>query len=595
MSDKKNEFSKKAIVGDWKIVKLLGSGGQGSVWKVIRHRGKSPPRALKACFAEDATARARFEREVRLLEKCASDHVLPLISSISEWKEHVDGLPAFAYYISELCNGTLEDERAKYESIGTLIGLFRQACKAVTLLHSRDNPVIHRDLKPANFLSASEPQRIVIADFGIAKEQNGATQLTETNEVVGSRFFRAPEVLNGSDGDESSDVYSMGKILEWLVTGSLPQKMGPSVLPRGMELANDACDALDSVLAQATATDPKSRFKSVADLEACLPKLWLSVRSQASQHHAAPLQSAQAIYDEATALARQEDWIGWRELEGSLRVLYPEHATQWRSEFESNHPQTKQDFGDATTALLKHAEPRFVLALVGCNSWKDAVSDQTALLDDLVEIEGWRRNGMTLAINGPRTMIYLFHYLHGALCMHNRRAKAAMKLAKVPLLWQGTSEVCPLWQSRDITAFPELLGADWKVAWEYLLALYDEQPFIKKFFPLKRDFEVGLAGYSMLLSLLELAFQARNDAQPDYLEVLPIFSTMGDSIINSARQRVFANVDLVREVAGSAGVASGDLASLWPQWVETVGKTASRLTNHQVWGRELELGSLAII
>jgi serine/threonine protein kinase len=106
-------FKQDTTIGNWRIGKLLGRGGQGGVW-VARPKDtkNAPPRALKACFATDAKDRARFKREAALLKDCKSPLILALLDLDLTWKTHVPSLPEFAYYVGEGCDGSLGACRA---------------------------------------------------------------------------------------------------------------------------------------------------------------------------------------------------------------------------------------------------------------------------------------------------------------------------------------------------------------------------------------------------------------------------------------------------------------------------------------------------
>lgn len=147
-----------------------GARRQGAVWAAkpvkVKH---TPQRALKICFATDEQGRARFVREVETLRRCDSPGILKVYDQDLEWKEHIAGVPAFAYYVSEKCQGSMEQRRAHLGDARRKLELFRQACAAVAYLHSLADPVIHRDIKPANFLIAQELSNVVLADFGIAR------------------------------------------------------------------------------------------------------------------------------------------------------------------------------------------------------------------------------------------------------------------------------------------------------------------------------------------------------------------------------------------------------------------------------------------
>ena len=201
------------VIGVWKTNILLGQGGQGAVWAAKPAKVKhTPQRALKACFASEPQARSRFVREVETLRRCDSPNILKVYDQDLEWKEHAAGLPPFAYFVGEKCQGSMEQRQPHLGDARRRLELFKQACAAVRYLHTMADPVIHRDIKPANFLIAHELSNVVLADFGIARALSDSS-LTQAFEIVGTPYYRAPEVLHGSRGTIESDVYGLGRLL----------------------------------------------------------------------------------------------------------------------------------------------------------------------------------------------------------------------------------------------------------------------------------------------------------------------------------------------------------------------------------------------
>src|SRR4030095_16464158 len=103
-----------------------------------------------------------------------------------------------------------------------------------------------------------------------------------------------------------------------------------------------------------------------------------------------------------------------------------------------------------------------------------------------------------------RGLIYMFQYLHGALCMDIRRLDRALALLTSSLSrCSSSAEFLPLWRLRDVTGWPKLLKGDCSKAWEYLRSLLGRFPILNEFFASDLDFQTGLTSYSMLLSLIE--------------------------------------------------------------------------------------------
>lgn len=127
-----------------------------------------------------------------------------------------DGLP---YYVAEHCEkGDLGKWDPAQTSLLEKLRMFRQISDAVSAAHRAG--IIHRDLKPFNILARSDGS-VVVGDFGLCINQNDIDdRLTALNEPVGPRNYIAPELEDGriEDPEPSADVYSLGKLLYFLIT-----------------------------------------------------------------------------------------------------------------------------------------------------------------------------------------------------------------------------------------------------------------------------------------------------------------------------------------------------------------------------------------
>jgi serine/threonine-protein kinase len=217
-------FSAKQL-GQYRLVSLIGSGGMGDVY-LAEHQLMKRPVAIKLIRpskAADKQALARFEREVRATAKLSHWNTI----EIFDYGSTEDGT---FYYVMEYLPGmSLSDLVERHGPLPTAraVHLLTQTCDALAEAHDRG--LIHRDLKPGNIFSAHRGGYHDVAkllDFGLAKPiSSDATpvQLTQEGSITGSPMYMAPEqALGDSEPDERSDVYSLGAVAYYLLTGHTP-------------------------------------------------------------------------------------------------------------------------------------------------------------------------------------------------------------------------------------------------------------------------------------------------------------------------------------------------------------------------------------
>jgi hypothetical protein len=574
----KPQLRKDTTVGDWRIGKFLAAGGQGPVYEVYpTTSSKSPPRALKACFAEDAAGRQRFEREIQLLDGCRSTHVLALVDAKPSWDKHDPKLPPFAYFVAELCEGSLVvlDNKGLLGDALQRLRWFKEACQGVMCIEEGPHKVVHRDIKPDNFLLAREPARIVLADFGIARPTEEESTVTVAHEVVGTPKFRAPE----NKKDFRSDVFSLGRLLEWMMTGRVALDLVPLRVPRGGALADEVCEVLDQVIEKATNPVPHRRYSSVRELHDSLPELIVMLRPRTLEQatvaeSSGPAKVGATSLPDALEAARSGDLMTWRRLELPVRREFPVRMERWRTGIS---PQvslgTKAEQGAFVDGLVEAGRDRLTLGLTGALSAAPAIADQRRALEDILEIADWSVNGRTEIVQGPYTLAFVFHHVHGALCCEMNRFDRALQLVTTEVPHPRLEKATVLWRESALTNWPKPFR-DCSDSWAYLRKLPERFPFLSEFFATPKDFDVALASYSALLSLLEFAHRAPElqVGDPDELagnahhEVAPMFAVMEDGIIATACRRTFGARDVVDLVLGQSPSGQESLKKAWPVW-----------------------------
>jgi serine/threonine-protein kinase len=268
-----------ATFAGYTIVRRLGSGGMGEVY-LARHPRLPRQDALKVLRPEvsaDGEYRERFHREADIAATLWHPHIVG-VHDRGEFDgqlwismDYVDGTDA---------GQLLRDRFPDGMPVGEVAEIVTAVADALDYAHQRN--LLHRDVKPANVLLAnpqSADQRILLADFGIARWVDDPSGLTATNMTVGTVSYAAPEQLMGNQLDGRADQYALAATAFHLLTGVPPfQHSNPAVVisqhlsasPPAIGDRRPDLSALDPVLAKALAKSPADRFERCSDFARAL-------------------------------------------------------------------------------------------------------------------------------------------------------------------------------------------------------------------------------------------------------------------------------------------------------------------------------------
>ena len=261
----------------YQIIKTIGEGGMANVYlayDTILDRNVAV-KVLRGDLASDEKFVRRFQREA--LSASSLSH--PNIVEVYDVGED-NGL---YYIVMEYIEGRHLKQLVKKRgnlTVREVVDIMLQLTDGMSAAH--DSYIIHRDIKPQNIMIL-ENGLIKITDFGIAMALN-ATQLTQTNSVMGSVHYLPPEQACGKGATIQSDVYSMGILMYELLSGNVPFKGENAVeialkhikesIPNVKEANDTIPESVANIVKRATAKNLKNRYADARemneDLKTCL-------------------------------------------------------------------------------------------------------------------------------------------------------------------------------------------------------------------------------------------------------------------------------------------------------------------------------------
>lgn len=253
----------------YKIISNIGKGGMANIYLAYDNERKHNV-AIKQLSSESSTNKVsvkRFEDEMELMAQIHSEYIVKIIDFQNEpdsrfiVMEYVDG-QTLKQYIEYRTN--IVPDQAVYIAKQLALGLHE--------MHKHG--IIHRDIKSQNILIANDG-RVKIIDLGIALG-NDTSRVTQTNRLIGSVQYVAPELINKQPPSAQSDVYALGIILYEMLVGNVPfegtdpmkvlLEHNKKTVPNAKKEVSSIPQSLANIIAQATAKNLAIRYKSAAEM-----------------------------------------------------------------------------------------------------------------------------------------------------------------------------------------------------------------------------------------------------------------------------------------------------------------------------------------
>ncbi|PID39030.1 MAG: serine/threonine protein kinase [Proteobacteria bacterium] len=272
-------------LGSYLLERRLAVGGMGEIW-LGEHQLLGRPAAIKLIAARDGDdpaqgelRRRRFEREAKATASLCSPHTVRLYDfGIDE---------GTFYYVMELCKGLDLEQLVLREGVqppGRVIKLLRQVCASLGEAHERG--LLHRDIKPSNIMlsSSGDEGEVKVLDFGLVlafgPASDDESRLTHDEALRGTPNYTAPEIaLDEPPIDGRADLYSLGCVAYWLITGQRPFERSTPLktllahvrdAPRPPSELVEVPAELEAVVLRCLEKTPIARFPNASALDEAL-------------------------------------------------------------------------------------------------------------------------------------------------------------------------------------------------------------------------------------------------------------------------------------------------------------------------------------
>lgn len=299
------------------ILKSIGEGGMANVYLAhdsILDRDVAI-KVLRGDLENNEKFIRRFQREAKSVSDLSHPNIVEVYDVGEEDGQH--------YIVMEFIDGkTLKQlvQKRGALTVPEVVDIMAQLTDGLSQAH--DAYIIHRDIKPQNIMILDNGM-VKITDFGIAMSMN-ATQLTQTNSVMGSVHYLPPEQASGKGATTKSDIYSAGILMYELLTGSVPFK-GDNAVEIALKQMKERIpsirkqnplipQSIENIVLKATAKNPKNRYATIREMhDDIIHAMDEDKQNEAKYHYPYP----ESELDESRAIPIKEDPVVTARTKGS--------------------------------------------------------------------------------------------------------------------------------------------------------------------------------------------------------------------------------------------------------------------------------------
>lgn len=284
------------------------------------------------------------------------------------------------------------------------------------------------------------------------------------------------------------------------------------------------------------------------------------------------VESVTHAYESAFELVRVDDTVGWQQLVKRIRQNISNCFKEWKLEFEEQERDSTEKILETVNKAVDIVSPLLSVALAGVESEKIDFNDQKSVLHDLFTIVEWKDSSYITWMNMPDVLRYVYHSLHGGLCLRTNQLNLALSLARenVRVIYPKSQGRGMVWETPQLTIH-YYFNASATDLWKYLVTAYERWEWLSPIFANDTEYRASLVAYYLALNIHELANHIASSTQIDldnydFKVRLNFLSEVYE--INERAIDILLHNPRLSELWESLGVTQERMKHSWRKWIE---------------------------
>ena len=285
------------------------------------------------------------------------------------------------------------------------------------------------------------------------------------------------------------------------------------------------------------------------------------------------VESASETYEIAGAIIEANNSFRWRQLVKRLRPHAFQSLVRWRQEeLDLQPPGSIADRFQALNKAVDIVAPLISVSLAGVESGNAQFNNQKSLLSNLLTIRGWQGDNTQpwhqTWVQIPYALGYVYHSLHGGLCLNTKQLSLALDLAREEVPFATGSRLTRVWENGHLMGYCQLMQ-ERKECWKDLANAYNQWEWLRLIFEDDFTYRASLVAYYMALSIHELAAEVASPNRKRDIPYVPWDFLSEEDVIKKHAVDLLRNDPALSALWECLGVPQRQMRAAWESWLST--------------------------